>query len=193
MKRLKLITGIILAIVLVSGCATVKVYSDAGLNNETGLRYYTLKPYLLVEYLANKDNTIKTTVVYLPDLSSPQYMKIRSGMGSSELKMSFANSSLESYGVATDSKIPESFEAFAAMLSKSAYATAPWSHMEWPPTQRYPRVLRRLRPCSPRAPMPLRLLRAPRPSNPQTRKNCLWIQELRSGCLRSLPNQPAPA
>ena len=122
MKRLKLITGIILAIVLVSGCATVKVYSDAGLSNETGLRYYTLKPYLLVEYLANKDNTVKTSVVYLPDLSSPQYMKIRSGMGSSELKMSFANSSLESYGVATDSKIPESFEAFAAMLSKSAYA-----------------------------------------------------------------------
>ncbi len=122
MKRLKLITGIVLTVVLVAGCATVKVYSDAGLNNETGLRYYTLKPYLLVEYLANKDNTVKTSVVYLPDLSSPQYMKIRSGMGASELKMSFANSALESYGVATDSKLPESMEAFAAMLSKSAYA-----------------------------------------------------------------------
>ncbi len=122
MKRLKLITGIVLAIVLVSGCATVKVYSDAGLSKETGLRYYTLKPYLLVEYLASKDNTVKTSVVYLPDLSSPQYMKISSGLGSSELKMSFANSALESYGVATDSKLPESMEAFAAMLSKSAYA-----------------------------------------------------------------------
>ena len=130
MKRLKLITGIILAIVLVSGCATVKVYSDAGLNNETGLRYYTLKPYLLVEYLANKDNTVKTSVVYLPDLSSPQYMKISSGLGSSELKMSFANSSLESYGVATDSKLPESMEAFAAMLSKSAYAAQAFTRPE---------------------------------------------------------------
>ena len=36
--------------------------------------------------------------------------------------MSFSNSALESYGVATDSQLPESMEAFAAMLSKSAYA-----------------------------------------------------------------------
>ena len=122
MKKLIVFAAILVAFIHFTGCATVKVYSDAGLSNETGLRYYTLKPYLLVEYLANKDNTVKTSVVYLPDLSSPQYMKIRSGMGSSELKMSFANSSLESYGVSTDSKIPESFEAFAAMLSKSAYA-----------------------------------------------------------------------
>ncbi len=71
MKRSKLIAGIVLTVVLVAGCATVKVYSDAGLRNETGLRFYTLKPYLLVEYMAEKDNTIKTTVVYLPDLSDP--------------------------------------------------------------------------------------------------------------------------
>ena len=122
MKHLKILSVLVVAGILVTGCATVKVYSDAGLSNETGLRYYTLKPYLLVEYLANKDNTVKTSVVYLPDLSSPQYMKIKSGLGSSELKMSFANSALESYGVATDSKLPESMEAFAAMLSKSAYA-----------------------------------------------------------------------
>jgi len=56
-------------IVLLAGCATVKVYSDAGLKNETGLRFYTLKPYLLVEPMAEKDNTVKTSVVYLPDLS----------------------------------------------------------------------------------------------------------------------------
>jgi len=37
--------------------------------------------------------------------------------------MNFNNSALESYGVVTDSKLPESMEAFAAILSKSAYAT----------------------------------------------------------------------
>lgn len=122
MKRLKFFGTFVLGLLFASGCATVKVYSDAGLTSETGLRYYTLKPYLLVEYLADKDNTVKTTVVYLPDLSAPQYMKLKPGVGSSELKMTFSNSALESYGVVTDSQLPESMAAFADILSKSAYA-----------------------------------------------------------------------
>ena len=52
MKKLIVFAAIIVASILLSGCATVKVYSDAGLKNETGLRFYTLKPYLLVEYPA---------------------------------------------------------------------------------------------------------------------------------------------
>ncbi len=122
------------SIILLAGCATVKVYSDADLKNETGLRCYTLKPYLLVEYLAEKDNTVKTTVVYLPDLATPQFMVLKSGLGSSELKMSFNNSALESYGVVADSKLPESMEAFAAILSKSAYATQAFTGPETPGT-----------------------------------------------------------
>ena len=122
MKKLNVFAPILVAYILFTGCATVKVYSDADLKKETGLRFYTLKPYLLVEYLAEKDNTVKTTVVFLPDMASPQYMVLKPGVGSSELKMAFKNSALESYGVATDSQLPESMEAFAAMLSKSAYA-----------------------------------------------------------------------
>ena len=123
MKRLIIVMVVAVCMILLARCATVKVYSDAELKKETGLRCYTLKPYLLVEYLAEKDNTVKTTVVYLPDLATPQYMVLKSGIGSGELKMTFNNSALESYGVTTDSKLPESMEAFAAMLSKSAYAT----------------------------------------------------------------------
>ena len=122
MKKLIVFAAILVAGILMSGCATVKVYSDEVLKNETGLRFYTLKPYLLVEYLAEKDNTVKTTVLFLPDMASPQYMVLKPGIGSSELKMAFKNSALESYGVAVDSQLPESMEAFAAMLSKSAYA-----------------------------------------------------------------------
>jgi len=122
MKKNLVLAVLTVAVILITGCATVKVYSDAGLNNETGLRFYTLKPYLLVEYLADKDKTVKTSVVYLPDLSDPQFMVLRPGIGSSELKMAFKNSALESYGVTTDSQLPESMEALAAMLSKSAYA-----------------------------------------------------------------------
>ena len=122
MKKNLVLAVLTVAVIMITGCATVKVYSDAGLKNETGLRFYTLKPYLLVEYLAEKDKTVKTSVVYLPDLSDPQFMVLKPGIGSSELKMAFKNSALESYGVATDSQLPESMEAFAAMLSKSAYA-----------------------------------------------------------------------
>jgi len=122
MKRFTVFVVMIVAGILLAGCATVKVYSDADLKKETGLRFYTLKPYLLVEYMAEKDNKVKTSVVFLPDLANPQFMVLKPGVGSSELKMAFKNSALESYGVATDSQLPESMEAFAAMLSKSAYA-----------------------------------------------------------------------
>ena len=122
MKRCTVFAAILVALILFTGCATVKIYSDAGLTEETGLRFYTLKPYLLVEYTGDKDNTHKTTVVYLPDISLPQYIKLRPGIGSSELKMTFSSSALESYGVINDSQLPESMSAFADILSKSAYA-----------------------------------------------------------------------
>ena len=105
-----------------AGCASVKFYSDSNLTNETGLRYYTLKPYLLVEFKAEKDNTVKTSVIYLPDLANPQYVRTTSGLGSNELEITFADGAIASYGLVSESQIPETLEAFAAMLSKSAYA-----------------------------------------------------------------------
>ena len=127
MKKLTVFAAIPVVLILLSGCATVKIYSDAGLTRETGLRFYTLKPFLLVEYNAEKDNTVKTSVVFLPDLASPQFMKLKPGIGASELKMTFSNSALESYGVVTDSQLPESMAAFADILSKSAYAAQNFS------------------------------------------------------------------
>lgn len=113
---------LLLSILLLSGCASVRFYSDAELKNKTGLRYYTLKPYLLVEYKAEKENTVKASVVYLPDLANPQYVVIRNGLGSGELKMTFGNGALTSYGVVSESELPKALEAFASVLSKSAYA-----------------------------------------------------------------------
>jgi len=127
MKKLTILVVLAVVGILFTRCATVKVYSDAGLKNETGLRFYTLKPYLLVEYQAGKDNVVTTSVVFLPDIASPQFMKLRPGIGSSELKMTFSNSALESYGVVTDSQLPESMAAFADILSKSAYAAQNFS------------------------------------------------------------------
>jgi len=111
-----------LSVLILTGCASVKFYSDPGLKNETGLRYYTLKPYLLVEYRAEKDNTVKTSVIYLPDIADPQYMGFSTGIGKNDIKLEFINSALASYGAVSESMVSETLEAVASMLSKSAYA-----------------------------------------------------------------------
>lgn len=116
-KLLMMLAGIC----IIQGCATIKFYSDPGLKNETGLRYYTVKPYLLVELKAEKDK-IKSTVIYLPDLANPQYVVAKTGMGKTDLKLAFTNSAIVSYGAVSQSMVSETLESVASMLSKSAYA-----------------------------------------------------------------------
>lgn len=73
------ILALAVSLSLLQGCSQVKFYSDQGLTKETGLRFFTLKPYLLVEYKATKDNTVRTSVLYLPDIVNPQYMVLKPG------------------------------------------------------------------------------------------------------------------
>ena len=121
--RKTLSTGIVsLIFCLLTGCASVKIYTKPDLTGETGIKFYTVKPYLLVELNAEKDNTVKTTVVYLPDLANPQYLSVKPGMGATELKLGFTNSALSSYGLLTESQITETINALAGLASKSGYA-----------------------------------------------------------------------
>jgi hypothetical protein len=117
----KVFSLILLAIIIcfLNGCASVSIYSGSDLTKKTGLRFYTVKPYLLVELKAEKDNTVKTSIVYLPDLVNPQYLIFKPGIGSNELKMAFTNGSLNSYGLTTESQIPETINALAGLVSKS--------------------------------------------------------------------------
>jgi len=131
MKHSILTLSIIVIILSMTSCASVKFYSGSNLKNETGLRFYTVKPYLLVELKSEKDNTIKTSVVFLPDLSNPQYIILKPGFGSNEIKMAFTNSSLNSYGLVSESQIPETINSIAALVSKSADAVTQFSG---PPT-----------------------------------------------------------
>jgi hypothetical protein len=91
-----------------TSCAGVKIYSDPEWQHPSALKFYYSKPFLLVEYNANKDGTNKTTIVYLPDLTEPYYAKKISGLGSSELKIAYDNGAIASFGLSTDTKIPES-------------------------------------------------------------------------------------
>lgn len=106
-------------ILILSGCATVRFYSDESLTQETGLRVYTPKPYLLVEYRHTKTESVRTTIVYLPDLAKPQYIKPRPGIGSNALKVEISNGFLTSYGLTTDTKMPETLGKITDLLTKS--------------------------------------------------------------------------
>ncbi len=105
--------------ILLTSCATVKFYSDESLKNETGLRVYSPKPFLLVEYRHTKTESVRTTIVYLPDLNKPQYIKPRPGIGSNALKLDISNGFLTSYGLTTDTKMPETLGKITDLLTKS--------------------------------------------------------------------------
>jgi len=108
--------------IFVSSCATVKFYNDESLKNETGLRVYTPKPFLLVEYRHTQTESVRTTIVYLPDLTRPQYIRQKSGIGSNALKLDITNGFLTSYGLTTDSKMPETLGKITDLLTRSTAA-----------------------------------------------------------------------
>lgn len=107
-----------------SGCAPVKFYSGSGLTQNTGLKYYTVKPYIQVERELTGGNIVKATVVYLPDLVNPQYIVIKDGLGSRKVDIKLSEGAISTLGVATDPKIAESVDALAALISKSSAAIA---------------------------------------------------------------------
>jgi len=116
-----LVSGIF---VFLSGCATVKFYTDEALKNETGLRVYTPKPFVLVEYRNTKTESVRTTIVYLPDLTRPQYIKPRPGIGSNALKIEITNGFLTAYGLTTDTKMPETLGKITDLLTRSTSSIA---------------------------------------------------------------------
>jgi hypothetical protein len=108
----------VLTFCIIYGCSSVQIYSDSNQKNKTGLKFYNVKPYILVELKSEKDLTVKTSVIYLPDLANPQYLIVKPGMGSNELKMAFTNGMLNSYGLTSDSKVAETITSLAGLISK---------------------------------------------------------------------------
>lgn len=107
---------------LLSACASVKTYSDADLKNKTGILYYPPKPYVLVSHTGAKDKPRDIEVVYLPDLSQPRYVVMKSGFGSSKLALNFSNGVLVSTSQEGDPKIVEAITALAGVPGALANA-----------------------------------------------------------------------
>lgn len=104
-------------ILLFSSCAGIKFYDDKDSKNEIGLKYYQQKPFLLVEYNPSKDVKVKSTIIYLPDLQNPDYVKQKRGFGSSDLKMELENGMLKSFGSTYDSKVPETVTGVGSLAT----------------------------------------------------------------------------
>jgi hypothetical protein len=128
---IKLISGVF--ILAFTGCASVKFYSDAGLSNKSGLKYFTVKPYLQVERETVNNTIVKATILYLPDLENPQYIAVKDGLGSKKLDLKLTDGSINTFGLETDPKIAESVAALTALVSKTATAITDLSTLKGTP------------------------------------------------------------
>jgi hypothetical protein len=105
-----------------TGCSSVKFYSNPELTTKSGLKYYTVKPFLQVEREIVSNNIVKTTIIYLPDLANPQYIKLKSGLGSRKFDLKLTDGYISTIGFDADPKIAESVTALAGLVSKTATA-----------------------------------------------------------------------
>ena len=117
---IKLVSGIF--ILAFTGCASVKFYSNSELTKKSGLKYYTIKPYLQVERDAANNSVVKATILYLPDLENPQFIAIKDGLGSRKLDLKLTDGSIITFGLDTDPKIPETIASLSGLVSKTATA-----------------------------------------------------------------------
>ena len=107
------------------GCGRLEVYTDPAMphGKETGFKFYTPKPYLLVGRVA-ADKPVEISVKYLPDLNRPLYAKARPGwLGSTALSMTFSETgTLTTFNQTTDTKANEMVTALGGFLTSVATA-----------------------------------------------------------------------
>lgn len=108
--------------IMLGSCTPVKFYSDPELTKPTGLKLYTAKPFLLAEREAESGRIVKSTIIYLPDLSSPQFMAVKNAPGASKTDLKLNDGILTSFGFEFEQMLPETIESVATLLSKTAGA-----------------------------------------------------------------------
>ena len=122
MKTPALKTIVVLAILPFISCAPVRFSANQGLTDKTGLKFYTVKPFLQVERELETNRIVKATVLYLPDLAHPQYMAVKDGFGSRKVDIKLTDGAINTFGFTSDTKVAESIDALAALLSKGTAA-----------------------------------------------------------------------
>jgi hypothetical protein len=96
------IAGLVAGGLLLAGCAELQVFDARG--EQTGIKFYVSKPYLLVAFTSNSDKPVEVTVEHLPDVANPYYARPKAGFfGNSNLQMNFSEGKLTSFGQQVDS------------------------------------------------------------------------------------------
>ncbi|TAL79464.1 MAG: hypothetical protein EPN88_01725 [Bacteroidetes bacterium] len=139
---LKLVSGIF--ILAFTGCTSVKFYSDAGLTKNSGLKYYTVKPYLQVEKDPVNNSIVKATILYLPDLENPQYIALKDGLGSKKFDLKLTDGSINTFGLDSDPAVAETISALTGMVSKTATAITDLSTLKGIPGAAAPATITEL-------------------------------------------------
>jgi hypothetical protein len=123
----------LLSAFLLASCANVTFHPSVpdgtgtapDLSKQTGLKYYTAKPYLLIAPTGNKDAPLKAEIISLPDLEHPTYAIYHPGWGQHIFSLAVSsNGSLSSYGQTADSKIPETIAAVGSLMSGASVLKA---------------------------------------------------------------------
>ena len=105
MSTVQLVALLSLALVL-SSCARMQFYTRPDLSGEeTGIKFFTPRPYLLVARTGSEEKPVDVQVLYLPDLSKPIYAKASPGYGSADVSIALSNGMLTAFGSKTDSNI----------------------------------------------------------------------------------------
>ena len=112
---------ICLSLLTLMGCSPVKIYSNPELTKKSGIKVYTVKPFLKLER-DNEGSIVKADVIYLPDLANPQYMAIKNGPGSRKVDLKLTDGCISTFGFSSDTKIDDYINALSALLSKGTYA-----------------------------------------------------------------------
>lgn len=108
--------------ILVAGCASTKVVKNPD-EDDTGIRYYRPKPYLMIKPSPIKDveQKVDISITYLPDYSEEYSIHVNAGLGTNSTEVKLTNGwNLESVNIDVDSKAAELIGA----VSQAATAAA---------------------------------------------------------------------
>ncbi len=105
---------------LLTGCASVNVTHVDDKGSCDGIHFYEPRPYLLV---TGSGQSLTNTVIWLPDHSQRYRVKFKGGWGTMKGNIKLVNGwMLDSLGVETDSKIPETITAVGSLVSAAVSA-----------------------------------------------------------------------
>jgi hypothetical protein len=108
--------GVLTLALTASGCARVEITRLADANSYSeGLRFYRPAPYVVTSL--EKDNVCTSRIVYLPDPEQEYVLRVHSGWGSVDGKVTLENGwNLASLGETRDSKAPETITAVGGLV-----------------------------------------------------------------------------